>query len=239
MRAAGIPARIVTGYQGGELNALGDYHVVRQRDAHAWAEIYDETGGWIRVDPTAAVAPERVAFGSDAVLGARRTLAGEGRAGVGAALLGHLREGVDALTYRWNQWVLGYSAAAQQRLLERWGFPDIERGHLVIALTALLAASGALLGLLILRTPRRPRDPVVSVWARLSAQLRPLGLARAPSEAPHAWAARVAQARPDLAAEIRAITDCYTAARYGPDSRAEATRELRRRVRRFRPRRPA
>lgn len=239
MRAAGIPARIVTGYQGGELNALADYHVVRQRDAHAWAEIYDEGGGWTRVDPTAAVAPERVALGSDAVLGARRTLAGDGRAGVGAALLGRLREGVDALTYRWNQWVLGYSAAAQQRLLERWGFPDIARGDLVIALTGVLAAGGALLGWLILRAPRRARDPAAGAWARLSARLRPLGLARAPSEAPHAWAARVALARPDLAAEIEAITGCYTAARYGRDACADATRELRRRVRRFRPRRPA
>ncbi|MGE0485156.1 MAG: DUF3488 and DUF4129 domain-containing transglutaminase family protein [Gammaproteobacteria bacterium] len=233
MRAAGIPARIVTGYQGGEYNDLGDYFVVRQRDAHAWAEIYDEELGWTRVDPTGAVAPERVSVGLDEALprGAGRR-AREG--GVTSTLLSRLRDSVDAVTYGWNQWVLGYSNANQQRLLGRLGIEDVDYGTLVIALTVTLAAAMLVLAVLVLRVARPRGDPALAAWLEFGARLARIGLARAPSEAPRAYALRVATRRADLAAEALAITRLYTQARYGR-GRADLD-ALKRRVRAFRPR---
>lgn len=234
MRAAGVPARIVTGYQGGEFNSLADYMVVRQRDAHAWAEIHDAELGWVRIDPTGAVAPERVSLGIDTVMPRRSALPDLARAAFEGVLLERLREGVDALAYTWNQWVLGYSAQAQRRLFESLGFEDVDYGDLVIGLTVGLGAAIVLLGRLLLRGARPRRDPAQAAWRTFSARLARLGLGRLPSEAPLAYATRVAAARADLAAEVLAITGLYTASRYGPGP--TDPRPLQHRVRRFRPR---
>ncbi|MEX2479872.1 MAG: DUF3488 and transglutaminase-like domain-containing protein [Gammaproteobacteria bacterium] len=235
MRAAGVPARVVTGYQGGEFNSLADYLIIRQRDAHAWAEIYGEEDGWVRFDPTGAVAPARVSLGIDTVLPRRSTLPGLDREGMGGLLLSRFRDGIDALSYSWNQWVLGYSAQAQRRLLEDLGFEDVDYGALVIALTLALALVTAVLAGLLLRNPRARVDAAQQAWQLLSARLARVGLARQASEAPQAYAARVALARADLAAEMIAITHLYTMLRYGPGSADPGP--LLRRVRRFRPRR--
>jgi len=208
--------------------------VVRQRDAHAWVEIHDAARGWIRVDPTGAVAPERVSLGIDTVMPRRSALPDLARAAFEGALLVRLREGVDALAYTWNQWVLGYSAQAQRRLFERLGFEDIDYGDLVIGLTAALGAATVLLGLLLLRGTRPRGDPAQAAWRRFSARLARVGLGRLPSEAPNAYAKRVASARADLAAEVLAITGLYTAIRYAPGP--ADPRPLQDRVRRFRPR---
>ncbi|MCP5200464.1 MAG: DUF3488 domain-containing transglutaminase family protein [Gammaproteobacteria bacterium] len=234
MRAAGIPARIVTGYQGGEYNALGDYFVVRQRDAHAWAEIYDEDRGWTRVDPTGAVAPERVSSGLDDAL-PRSAMRRAREGAMHSALLARLRDSVDAVTYGWNQWVLGYSTAAQKRLLGEFGVEDADYGTLVIALTVALAAAMLVLAVLVLRVARPRGDPAQAAWLEFGARLARIGLARLPSEAPRAYALRVAKRRADLAAEALAITRLYTQARYGR-GRADL-QALQRRVRAFHPRR--
>lgn len=235
MRAAGVPARIATGYQGGEFNSLADYLVIRQRDAHAWAEVYDEQAGWVRVDPTAAIAPTRVSLGLDNALPASAGRTRGAEDGVAGALLTRLRDGIDAVTHGWNRWVLSYTTLQQQRLLERFGFDGVDAGKLVIALTLALAAVTLVLAALILAATRRRSDPAQQAWQEFSRRLGRIGLARAPSEAPRAFAHRVARARADLAAEVVAITRLYTQCRY---SRAGGdARGLLRRVRRFRPRR--
>jgi transglutaminase-like putative cysteine protease len=235
MRAAGIPARIVTGYQGGEYNTVADYMTVRQRDAHAWAEVYLAEDGWVRVDPTAAVAPERVSLGFDTVMPRRSSLSAIDPDGVASAFWAGIRDSFDAMTYTWNQWVLGYTPQRQRRLLESFGFEDWETGDLVLALTLLLALAGVTLAVLLVRTERNRPDLAHQAWLEFCAKLARHGLERRASEAPHIYAHRVILARADLAAEVSQITRLYTQTRY---SRVPLDpKRLLRRVRRFKPRR--
>lgn len=237
MRSAGIPARVVTGYLGGELNPLGDFLTVRQSDAHAWAEVWLPGRGWTRVDPTVAVAPERAERAIDTVAdelpgGAVRFRARHVGWLTGAAR--QLRFAYDAVNRGWHQWVLGYDADRQLRLLQRLGIDY--RGVQAMALT-LAAIVGALLlfaGWQAGHRPRRLRDPALAAWERACARLARRGLPRAPHEGPHDFAARVAAGRPDLAAATLQIANLYAARRYGgaADDTLEALRQA---VRAFRP----
>ena len=123
MRAAGIPARIVTGYQGGELNPLGDYLIVRQRDAHAWTEVWLPDRGWVRVDPTGAVSPNRIELGIDAAIPPVIGPAGLNLPSAGPVweTWRRWRHGIDAIKSGWNEWVLGYGPRRQYELLAVFG----------------------------------------------------------------------------------------------------------------------
>ena len=237
MRAAGIPARVVTGYQGGEYNEVGEYMVVRQRDAHAWAEVYLDARGWVRIDPTATVAPNRVSLGfADAnARGAQST--GFARDALTGRMWTRLRDSFDAITYGWNQWVLGYTTQQQRSLFEGLGFEDLDYGALVIALTLALAFTTAALAWLMWRAARRPRDPLCAAYATFCARLARIGFTRGASEAPLAFAERVCRLRGDLADEVRAITRLYGLLRYGRGG--VDVKVLKRRVANFRPRRLA
>ncbi|MCC6709234.1 MAG: DUF3488 domain-containing transglutaminase family protein [Gammaproteobacteria bacterium] len=235
MRAAGIPARVVTGYQGGEYNEVGEYMVVRQRDAHAWAEVYLDGRGWARVDPTATVAPNRVSLGfADAnPRGAPGT--GFARDALSGRVWTRLRDSFDAITYGWNQWVLGYTTAQQRNLFEELGFEDLDYGSLVIALTLALALTTGALAWLMWRATRRPRDPLSAAYGTFCARLARIGFTRGASEAPLAFAERVCRLRGDLADEVRAITRLYGLLRYGRGG--VDVKVLRRKVANFRPKR--
>ena len=237
MRLAGVPARVVTGYQGGELNPLGEYLVVRQAHAHAWAEVWLPRSGWVRVDPTAAVAPDRVELPID------NTLLSAG-ASVRFVLppshlllkgLHGLRHLWDAANNGWNQWVLGYGPKRQSQLLSRLGFGNISWA----GMTALLVAASALaLAGAALQTARQVKrsDPVQRAYGRFCRKLGARGLGRLPHEGPSAYADRVCAARANLDPDVRAITGLYLRLRYGPPrgSLPEDLRELRARVRRLR-----
>src|SRR5690606_38244023 len=119
MRAAGIPARVVTGYQGGEVNPIGGYLIVRQSEAHAWVEVWLEGRGWVRIDPTAAVSPLRVESGIAAAIPAAEAAPLLGRGG--PEWLRQLRFTWDSVANTWNQWVLGYNPERQYYLLSRVG----------------------------------------------------------------------------------------------------------------------
>jgi transglutaminase-like putative cysteine protease len=232
MRQAGVPARVVTGYQGGELNPLGDYWIVRQRDAHAWAEVWVAEQGWLRVDPTAAVAPSRIEQGVAAALPVderpRRIL--------DTSWLKPLRQSWDLVNARWNQWVLGYDHSRQKNLLERL-HPSL--ATLKGMLWAMLLGAGVVLLALLVAVfrPSRTRhpEPAARHYARFCARLARLGISRQPHEGAETFARRVTRLRPDLAAEVNAITRLYIGQRYAgrvpPDPDA-----LARRVARFRPR---
>ncbi|MBI5616532.1 MAG: DUF3488 domain-containing transglutaminase family protein [Gammaproteobacteria bacterium] len=232
MRAGGVPARLVTGYQGGEFNAISDYFQVRQRDAHAWVEIYGASRGWVRVDPTAAVAPERVSLGLNAGLARnapRTTLDADAaplRVWRGARALW------DAANYRWGQWVLGFEAPQQRALVASLGLPELGRSGLALLMIAALAIGMAGLALFVLRARTPPRDRAAAAYARFCARLARAGLVRRPAEGPRDFATRVAAARADLAAEVGAITDLYVLLRYA-DAPLPIVR-LERRVRNFR-----
>lgn len=212
MRAAGVPTRVVTGFQGGEANAYGGYLLVRQSSAHAWNEVWLEGSGWTRVDPTAAVAPERVRSG--------RLDAATVRGNVPGSLyddvpwLREARELWDAARTSWSQNVVGFTGRTQRRLLERLGLPDGWQG-LAIALAAGFGlAALALAGWLAWEFRPRRGDPVDAAWARVCARLAAAGHPRAPHEGPVDYTRRVARALPVLAPALRDLAEAYIGARY-------------------------
>ncbi len=232
MRAVGVPARVVTGYQGGEMNALGGYLIVRQADAHAWAEVWLEGRGWVRVDPTAAVAPNRVQEGLYAALppGVLPFLM---RRGGDSEWLRQLALSWDALNNSWNEWVLAYGPDRQKEFLSGLGFGPVDWGEMTVAMT--VALSGFSLAYAGWRWRRRyARDPVARAWQRFCARLARRGLARDAAEGPLAFAERVAAGRPELAAPVWEIARLYAALRYGPVASPIAVRQLQRLVWRFR-----
>ena len=222
MRAAGIPARVVTGYQGGELNPIDGYFTVRQSDAHAWAEVWLQGQGWVRVDPTAAVAPERVQRSLARALPAPAPFGIEGLGRLMQAdpgsLLARVRYAIAAANNGWNQWVLNYTPQRQHALLESL------QDNLVGWRSAALLALGCALLLIAGKLSRQPRmDPVDKLYSALCRRLGQLGLPRAPDEGPTAYAARVAGA--GLASEPKAAAAeflrRYSAWRYAPPTQSQ------------------
>ncbi len=231
MRAAGVPARVVTGYQGGEINPIDGYFEIRQSDAHAWAEVWLAGSGWTRVDPTAASFPKRIDEDLAAALPAGDRLPLLMRADW--AWLRGLRQRWDALANHWNQWVLGYNPQRQRDLLSRLGMASPDWRSMTVALTALSAAvSLGLAGWALYR--RRRVDPAQAQWLRATARLARRGLPRRPWEGPRHYADRVAAARPEFAAPIREIAELYGGVRYGHGD-PRAIDILRSRVAAFRP----
>lgn len=223
MRASGIPARVVTGYVGGYRNPVGGYWIVRNSDAHAWAEVWLPERGWTRVDPTAAVAPERI----------YDTLADRAAPGAGLPALGPMLGAGDWLRRGWNDLVLGFDAERQQRILRVFGGRDLEPRQLVLlfALVACVALAGMLW---MVARGEREKDPVLRAWHRLGARYARLGLGRRPHETAEAWAARVVALRPRSAA-LTVLTARFNAWRYAAgDVRGDA-RDLVRALRAHRP----
>ncbi len=232
MRAAGIPARVVTGYLGGEINPVGEYILVRQADAHAWVEIWLEKTGWVRVDPTAAVSPARVERGIASALPSTDVLPMFVRGDF--ALLQRMRLTLDSVTYTWNQWVLGYTPDRQRRLLSYVGFSEATWQTLAFLLmfcAGVAVLIGAVFALRDLRGVRE--DPVKKIYRQFCRKLERQGLSRDPAEGPGAFAQRTAQQRPELAAAVDAITALYVALRYGRKSGALQVQDLKNRVRAF------
>ena len=232
MRAAGIPTRIVTGYQGGEMNALGNYLIVRQAEAHAWTEVWLKGRGWVRVDPTFAVAPVRVDTGISAAVPRTDLLPLMVRTDF--ELLRQARLTWDYMASTWNQWVLGYTPERQRSLLANVGVDDATWQKLTAILLVLAGIIVAILTVLALRQLKsRVRDPVTIAYLRFCDKLRRQGLTRGPAEGPVDYALRVGQLRPDLTPAVAVITRLYVALRYGTEASAAALIELQRRVRRF------
>lgn len=206
MRAAGLPARVVTGYQGGVVNPLGDYLVVRQSDAHAWSEVWIEGRGWLRVDPTHAVSPERIERGSQSL----RPQSAWREAGA------PLRYAVDWLRRGWNDWVLGYGAAQQQSLLRPFGVDKADWQQLAIALAAAAGLALSLTLALLLRRPSDGEHPIDRAWHRLRKRVLRAGYAldrNAPAQ-------RVAEALAGQPA-LSALCLRYSQWAHGPPHRRE------------------
>jgi len=245
MRAAGVPARVVTGYQGGELNPQGGYFIVTQADAHAWAEIWLDGRGWVRVDPTGAVAPERIEYGAEAL---RRMLSEGATPGQlsqselqriikldwVARALRQARLTWDLVNQGWNEWFLQFDRDRQFDLLRWLGFrtPDwVQLAGVLISgvlLFTLLFAAAVL-------WRRRPQDPVLRAYGTFCARLARAGVARTPGEGPLDYARRAALALPGMRTDIEHITGLYVDLRYG-DATGKARQELAGHLKRFRPR---
>jgi transglutaminase-like putative cysteine protease len=237
LRMAGLPTRVVTGYQGGELNPIGGYHIVRQSDAHAWTEIWTAENGWIRVDPIAAVAPERIALGlTRGDQAAASTIVSR----IGSLTL--LRQAAlawDAVNTFWNDWVIAYGPSLQRSLLEWLGF-DRPRGRHLFWLAS--AATFALIVALAVWLGRRARhrelpDRAAREFGRFARSLarqrvEPPGA----GETPSAFALRAGSRLPAHATAIAGIAASYLRARYEPDPTGQALTELRARIGDFRQR---
>ncbi|MFA5632369.1 MAG: DUF3488 and transglutaminase-like domain-containing protein [Porticoccaceae bacterium] len=233
MRAAGVPARIVGGYQGGELDEAGNYLVVRQYDAHAWAEVWLEGEGWARVDPTAAVAPERILSNLLSMMSADVVFANSPldlARFQGVPLINQLRLRMERLEYQWARWVLGYDTEQSNVLARLLGGLDPLR----IATFVLLASALCLAPVLFAMYPGRRRGKHVGdqLYAEFCARLARAGCERARGEGPRDFAARASRNFPADAAAINSIRDAYLALRYGPGSGDVA--HLRRLVKGFR-----
>ena len=236
LRAAGIPARVVAGYQGGELNPRGNFFTVRQFDAHAWVEYWQAGQGWTSVDPTFAVAPERIEQGLEQALSGEQSFLADSPLSPlryrQVAWLNQLRLGWDDLNHGWQRWVLGYQGAQQLQLLQLW-FGRMD-GQLLG--TALVGGGGLLLGLLALflfKPWRRERDPLLRQFRRFERLLARHDLPRQAAEGPRAYAERAARQLPTQAEAIRAFAQAFEAQQYGAatlDAQALARRlrELRR-----------
>ncbi len=228
MRAAGIPARVVIGYAGGYRNPFGDYWIVRRMDAHAWVEVWLEGRGWTRVDPTAAVAPERIYD----TLEQRRSAQGAGGGGLDALRLDNLGDFADWMRRGWNDLVLGFNAERQQALLRPLGLQQLQPAQLLLAFAALAAMTLAGMAWLLARGERE-RDPVLRAWHRLGRRYARIGLGRAPHEPALDWARRVAAARPASAEALLALSQRFVESRYAP--RHGGLRQLVDDLRRHRP----
>jgi transglutaminase-like putative cysteine protease len=223
MRAAGVPARVVTGYQGGETNPVDSYLTVRQSDAHAWAEVWLGPRGWVRVDPTAAVAPERVRRSLASAIPPRAPF---GIDGLGELInfstnrdgwLAQLRYHLSAVNNGWNQWVLNYTPERQRNLVS-----SLTTGLFNWRSAGLLAVSALLLwGAYMLRVRRRS-DPIDALYSALCKRLAQQGAPRRLDEGPTAYAARLASANfpPARHQAIAAFLRHYSAYRYGPGAPA-------------------
>ena len=221
MRALGIPSRVVAGYQGGELNRTDGFMTVRQSDAHAWAEVWLKNRGWVRVDPTAAVAPERVEQNLSHII-PRRALGGfitlDPARHAWVAQWLKLRQNWEAVTNGWNQWVLNYTPDKQRNFVRSLGFSD-GNWRTMIALMLVSALAAVAFVVLPLLFHRQKRDPIEVLYQSLCHAMARRGLPRAMHEGPRAYGERLAAADSSLAPEKKAalvqFLQLYEAQRYG------------------------
>jgi transglutaminase-like putative cysteine protease len=192
MRAMNIPARIVTGYQGGSLNPVDRYWTVRQSDAHAWAEVWLADQGWVRVDPTSAVAPGRVASFTR-LQAPRNVIAQTILNQVSPEFALNLRAVWEAANNRWNQWVLNYSQDNQLKLLQNLGFESPSWEDLTYVIIALIVAASLVAAAWTL-WERHRQDPWLRLLHQATVRLRRAGLA-VPDAAPPRQIAALLQAR--------------------------------------------
>ncbi len=213
MRVAGVPARVVGGYQGGELNRVGGFLEVRQANAHAWAEVWLRDKGWVRVDPTASVAPERV----EQDVNVEQQIA----SGVVSFTGNHpgwfkqARQFWNSIDYNWQRWVINYNSRNQNRFFESLGIHDIKA--LVFWLLICIAGISSILAYFILSSRRPKGDPVVQLYQRFCTRLaKHKGMKIKTGEGPLNFALRVGRKYPELADAVNEITALFIRIRYHP-----------------------
>jgi transglutaminase-like putative cysteine protease len=195
MRALNVPARVVTGYQGGERNAVDNFWTVRQSDAHAWTEVWLEGQGWQRVDPTSAVAPGRT--GTLQRLTPPRGVIAEAIFGaVNPSLALNLRAAWDAVNNRWNQWVLNYTQNKQLDLLKNIGFKEPNWQDLIYVLCAIVVVA-SLGGAAWSAWERHHQDPWLRLLHQALARLRAAGIGLSANSTPRQMARQLLARAPD------------------------------------------
>ena len=232
MRAAGVPARVVTGYQGGYWNKLGSYLLVRRSDVHAWTEVWIAGRGWVRFDPTGAVRPERVSLGAASAASA----SGEGMSFFDGGWLRPLRDRWDVVNQWWNQAVNGFDALRQRGMLQPFGIRRTDVGDLAIIFavgcTLLIATA---LGWALFQ--RREGDALDAWMRRLQRKLARAGVVRRTGEGPRHFMARAARSLPAHRNALERLSELYLSSRYAHDEPPpELVKQFRQAVREFRAR---
>ena len=231
LRAAGVPARVIGGYQGGEINPVDGYFTVRQFDAHVWVEAWIEGQGWVRIDPTADSAPRRLD-------GGLRTAVSSEEAPLmmreNYAWLREMRYRLDAVTNAWNQTVLGFNPQRQREVLSRLGMPEPDWQKMSIWLAGLCGV--LILGLSLAALRERARmNPVDRLWQSFLKKLARKGVEVAPWMGPDTLARHAAAQMPQHASAIHAITAAYVALRYAHNNEARRVDTLRNLIHTFKP----
>ena len=216
MRLAGIPARVVTGYQGGELNPIDNYMTIRQSDAHAWSEVYIEGKGWIRVDPTASIPPENIENTADALsLNSKSTKPSYlFEASWLADQIKQARFAWDAVNNRWNQWVLGYDNKKQKAFFAAIGIPEISWQGLSQLLFSILGLLTAVLAFIVFSSSSKNKDEVQAAYLKFLNKMKKQGLIKSESEGADDFAKRAIKKLPQHKTNITLISDLYQKLRY-------------------------
>jgi len=236
MRASGIPARVVTGYQGGEYNELGDYLVVRQSDAHAWAEVWLDEEGWLRVDPTSVIPKERVEAYNDLqrFMDTRNdALFNPDTTQLYRSWL-HAARHWDAVNHQWNQWVLGFDQNKQQQLLQRLGLGELNIASIIGLMMLILITLLGLLLLYLLYQQQKNSDPLQQAYQQLCQRLSKRGVDIPPWLGPQQCSTRAMQQLPLQRHEIKALFQHYIALRYQKGKKPASQQQFIRAAKRFR-----
>ena len=216
MRLADIPARVVTGYQGGEMNPLDNFMTIRQSDAHAWSEVYLGDKGWVRVDPTAAIPPGNIENTADA-LRINSTLKKPNylfKSNWLSKQIKQMRFAWDAVNNRWNQWVLGYNNKRQKAFFAALGIPEISWQGLSKLLFSFLAILTALLAYIVFSSPSQKKNETLHYYLKFLKKMKKLGLMKSISEGANDFCQRSSISLPENKKEIKEITLLYQQLRY-------------------------
>ncbi len=227
MRIAKIPARVVTGYQGGKFNELGNFLEIRQANAHAWAEVWLDQEGWTRIDPTAAVAPERIEQDVNIDLqiayGEVNFLHNQNENILGKWLK-HAGLMWDSVDYHWQRWIINYTASNQKNLLQLLGIQRLEMlGYLLIGIFSVLTS---ILIYIMFYKNHRSDDMILSIYRRFCSKIATKGLIQTTGEGAKDFADRCRQKLPHLANQIDAITSLYLQIRYGKSNSPDKVAKL-------------
>jgi protein-glutamine gamma-glutamyltransferase len=228
MRVANIPARVVTGYQGGELNAVGNFLEIRQAQAHAWAEVWLDKQGWVRIDPTAAIAPERIERNIDI-----NSLTPNGLINYTAPSAGiqatfnwlkqarHLWSNVD---YNWQRWVINYSSANQSTFLSLFGITDFKA--MVYWMGTIIAIITAILSCFLLYQKPKQLDHTLRAYSQFLKKLARIGLTKNTGEGARDFAERIKPKLPQYADSIEDVTAAFISQHYGSKPSKEGLKHL-------------
>jgi len=235
MRIAQVPARIVTGYQGGAFNKVGNFLEIRQANAHAWAEVWIEGKGWLRVDPTSAIAPERI---EQEINIDQQIASGEVNFNpieLDSATIRWLRQTKqlwNSLDYSWQHWVINYNSSNQLKFLSRLGLNDFKSK--LYWLLGIITVITLLLAGFILRKPRQKFDEIQTIYLQFCRKLEKLDLYRQPTEGILHFTARIRNKQRNQEQQVQKIADLYLSLRYGKYPSIKDKRELKRLVNAFR-----
>jgi transglutaminase-like putative cysteine protease len=239
MRQAGIPARVVTGYLGGEMNPLSDYMIVRQSDAHAWSEIWLEQQGWLRVDPTSIIPPERIESTADLIR--RESQTNRETQLIELNWMGQsfrqARYAWDVVNNRWNQWIIGFNEKRQLALLNSFGLPNISWRGMTFLLFTLMTIILVVISFYLFRSRKQQSDRISKIYQQFQNKMAMVGFSKQAHESARHFAERITTSRDDLLRDVNSITGLYNKLRYSAHPPNYLFEKLETAVKRFQPKR--